>query len=89
MSTLKDKNELLGELNELSQRMASKKRRIQRKRLWFELFVSSLGYGFLWYNTNGWVVFAIFCLLFGNNLGITRTINGKENNSSKEIWKED
>lgn len=88
MSNLKDRQELLGELNEINQRITSK-RKMQRKLLWFELFITLLGYSFLWYNTNGWVVFGIFLIHFGNNLGISRTVNGKENNSAKQIWREE
>ena len=87
MSNVKEIKDLAEEIKKTL--IQNKKRKTQRQLLWIELIVYTVGYGVMWYNSNFWVVFGLFGVLLANNLHNLRIINGKENNSSKELWKED
>ena len=64
-------------------------KKIRSYYLLIELFLFSIGLIIIGYNTNWWVSFGLFLVLWGNNMGVNRISVSTKLNSVKNIWSKD
>ena len=81
------KKHLLQQELERKEQMVKKLKKARRILLLVELTAIIVGLSIIGYNTNSWVVVGLLWLLWGNNMGVFRTIFSSAKNSLKEIWK--
>ncbi len=81
------KKHLLQQELERKEQMVKKVKKARRILLLVELTAIIVGLIIIGYNTNSWVVVGLLFLLWGNNMGVFRTIFSSAKNSLKEIWK--
>lgn len=81
------KKHLLQQELERKEQVTKKVKKARRIFLLVELTAIIVGLSIVGYNTNSWVVVGLLWLLWGNNMGVFRTIFSSAKNSLKEIWK--
>lgn len=81
------KKHLLQQELERKEQVIKKVKKARRIFLLVELTAIIVGLSIIGYNTNSWVVVGLLWLLWGNNMGVFRTIFSSAKNSLKEIWK--
>jgi hypothetical protein len=81
------KKHLLQQELERKEQVTKKVKKARRTLLLFEFTLIILGLSIIGYHTNSWVVVGLLFLLWGNNMGVFRTIFSSAKNSLKEIWK--
>lgn len=81
------KKHLLQQELERKEQVIKKVKKARRIFLLVELTAIIVGLSIVGYNTNSWVVVGLLWLLWGNNMGVFRTIFSSAKNSLKEIWK--
>ncbi len=81
------KKHLLQQELERKERVIKKVKKARWSFLLVELTAITVGLIIIGYHTNSWVVVGLLFLLWGNNMGVFRTIFSSAKNSLKEIWK--
>ena len=81
------KKHLLQQELERKEQVIKKVKKARWSFLLVELTAIIVGLSIIGYHTNSWVVVGLLFLLWGNNMGVFRTIFSSAKNSLKEIWK--
>jgi len=81
------KKHLIRQELEHKEQVVKKVKKARRLFLMVELTAIIVGLTIIGYHTNSWVVVGLLWVLWGNNMGVFRTIFSSAKNSLKEIWK--
>ena len=81
------KKHLLQQELERKEQVTKKVKKARLILLLAEVTSSIVGLSIIGYHTNSWVVVGLLFLLWGNNMGVLRTVFSSAKNNFKEIWK--